>query len=439
MSETPRLEEALRLVGLSHFTAPVALRERLAFRAADLPRALGAVLARGFLEAAILSTCNRVEIIAVGRPNNPEPGGQIRTFLSEFHGVGESEFSPSLYELKGCAAAQHLFEVTASLDSQVLGETEILAQAKEAYRAAAAAGACGRVLHRLFERSFFLSKELRTDGGIGKVQASVSSAAVALANKLFDVKGRKVLVIGTGEMAAGIVRTLRAAGVGEVFVASRTEARAAEFAKQEGGKPCSIHQLPEYLTLVDIVLVSAAAPNYILGPAQVRAATSPRRGRVLCLIDISVPRNVDPAVGELDDAFLYDIDDLEEVAKEGRLEREKVAERWRPRLAEEARECLHALESYGVEEAAQKLIEHFNAVRQDVLRQTRIAGGDPKIAEETARALERLQGRLLHGPLETLKQAAREGDGGEATAWVSRLFRLGLPAGGKSGKEDGQP
>jgi len=424
MSPMPEAVDALCLTGLSHYTAPVALRERLAFRAEALPRALGAIRARGFLEAAILSTCNRVEVLAIARQADPDAPARIRGFLSEFHGIPEKEFSASLYEPRGVAAAQHLFEVTASLDSQVLGETEILAQAKEAYRVAAETGTCGRVLRRLFERSFFLSKELRAEGGIGRAQASVSSAAVALANKLFDIKGRTVLVLGTGEMAAGIVRALRAGGVVEVYVASRTESRAAEFAQREGGKPCSIQKLGEFLALADITLVSAAAPNYILGPAQAKAAASQRRGRALCIIDISVPRNVDPAVGEVEDVFLYDIDDLENVAKEGRREREQVAARWRPRLAEEARECLRELEDCGIQYTAQRLLEHFDAMRQDVLQQAHAGGMDQRAFDNLARSLERLQGRILHHPLQTLKQAGREGDGAEAAAWVSRLFRL---------------
>lgn len=420
----PRFEENLRVVGVSHHTAPVAVRERLAFRGEDLQRALGSILARGFHEAAILSTCNRVEIITVAREGNSKAGAEVCGFLSEFHGVPENEFKNAIYDLKGADAARHLFEVAASLDSQILGETEILSQSKEAYRVAAEFGSCGPVLHRLFERSFFLSKEVRCDGGIGRSQASVSSAAVALANKLFDVKGRKVLVIGTGEMATGIVRALRSAGVSEILVASRTESRAKEFAQREGGKPCEMRHMAEHLTKVDIVLISAAAPHYIIDPSHIRAAMAQRHGKVICLIDISVPRNVDPAVRLIEDSFLFDIDDLEEIARDGRREREQVAERWRPRLAEAAREVLRELQDTGHHDAARKLIDHVAAMRGEVLKQAQTSGMDQKAIEELSRALERLQGRFLHGPLETLKQAAREGDGADAAAWVSRMFKL---------------
>jgi glutamyl-tRNA reductase len=419
------LADSLLLVGISHHTAPVALRERLAFRRDDMPRALTGILARGFHEAIILSTCNRVEVVSVAQSETGDPAAQVRAFLAEHHQVAEKEFTGALYQFNGCEAARHIFEVASSLDSQILGETEILSQSREAYRVAAEHGACGPLLRGIYERSFFLAKELRSEGGIGRVQASVSSAAVSLANKVFEVKGRKVLLLGTGEMATGIVRALRAAGVGELWVASRTPERASEFANREGGRSCRMQDISEQLVLADIVLVSSAAPHYIVSPEQVKAAFAKRRGRSLCVIDISVPRNVDPAVAEIkEDVFLFDIDDLEDVARDGRREREAVAARWRPRLAEEARAVLRELQEQGTRETARKLIEHANDTREQILDAARSDGLDPKVLAKLERALERLQGRILHGPLETLKEASREGDGADAAAWVSRLFRL---------------
>jgi glutamyl-tRNA reductase len=434
------LDSALRVIGLSHHTAPVALREKLAFRNEELAKATAGILAHGFHEAVILSTCNRVEIYAVAsEAAASDSPARIRAFLSGYHGVPEQEFVGALYDRSGSDAIQHLFEVSASLDSQILGETEILAQAKDAYRISAECGSCGPALRAVFERAFFLSKELRADGGIGRTQASVSSAAVALAKKLFELDGRKVLVVGTGEMASGIVRALKSSGVADILVASRTEERAQEFARREGGRPCQMQQLAEHLASVDIVLVSSAAPHYIIGPKEIRAAAAKRRKRTLCLIDISVPRNVDPDVHQLDDTFLYDIDDLEEVAREGRREREAVAARWRPRLAEEAREKLRQLRDTEPQDMAKKLLEHAEAVRAELLLDL-CRGLDPKSAEVVRRGLERLQGKLLHGPLETLRQAAREGGGADAAAWISRLFRLqgGEPESPPTGSPAGQ-
>ncbi len=422
----PPLGDALRVIGLSHHTAPVALRERLAFRPEDLSKAMGGIRAHGFHEVVILSTCNRVELYLAASESG-DHAARVRAFLSEYHGVPEHEFAPALYEHTGADAIRHLFEVASSLDSQILGETEILAQSKKAYSVSAECGACGRILRSVFERAFFLSKEVRADGGIGRSRASVSSAAVDLAKKLFELEKRSVLVVGTGEMATGIVRALKVAGVAEIWVASRTEARAAEFAQQEGGKPCNMRHLDEYLAKVDIVLVSSAAPHYIIGPKEIQSVAQRRRNRTLCLIDISVPRNVDPAIHKLDDTFLYDIDDLEEVARDGRMEREAVAVRWRPKLAEEARELVRILSGSEPRDAARKLLEHAEAQRLEIARE-HARGLDPKAAEALARALERLQGKLLHGPLDTLKQAAREGSGADTAIWVARLFKLQLDA-----------
>jgi glutamyl-tRNA reductase len=237
-------------------------------------------------------------------------------------------------------------------------------------------------------------------------------------------------------MATGIVRALRSAGVGELWVASRTVERAQELAQREGGKACRMQDISEQLVHADIVLVSSAAPHYIIGPAQIEAAVARRRGRALCLIDISVPRNVDPEVGSISgDIFLFDIDDLEEVARDGRREREAVAARWRPRLAEEARSVLRELQETGPNEMARRLMAHANTQREEVLHAAHAAGLDEKAVAELSRALERLQGRFLHGPLETLKQAAREGDGADASAWVSRLFRLESERSGAHGRD----
>jgi glutamyl-tRNA reductase len=422
-------EESLQLVGISYRTASVDLRERLAFQRKELPRALGHLKGYRCQESIILSTCNRVEVIAVKEPaSNSETTANdsftgLRKFLIDFHGIPEQEFKPFLYEYKGARAAQHVFEVISSLDSLVLGETEIVAQAREAYRVAQECGTCMQILHRLFERAFHLSKELRSDGGIGRSKASVSSAAVLLARKIFDLQNREVLVIGTGEMAAGIVRTLHDAGVSRILVASRTAERAAEFAEREGCTPCDMQRLVEHLASVDIVLVSSACPTFVIVPEHIKAASVRRRGRPICLIDISVPRNVDPAVQKLENTFLFDIDDLEAVANEGKREREAVAARWRPRLAHEAHIMLRNLQNTDINAGARVLVEHFAELRDSFVEE--YSGEmDAQSVKTLNRALEVFQGRLLHGPLEGLRCAARQGDGSEALEWIERLFRL---------------
>ena len=443
---------ALHAVGVSFRAAPVALRERLAFRAADVPRALGELHARGCHEVAILSTCNRVEIYAVGEAGEPPLSARLTAFLAEFHGVPPAEFAGVVYGLKDAEVARHLFEVAASLDSQVLGETEILGQAREAYRLAAEAGTAGPVLRGLFERAFFLAKELRGAGGVGEGLSSISSAAVKLAGKIFDrLERHSALVLGTGEMAAGIVKSLQAAGVKDFLVASRTRERGDEFARATGSRCGSLENLPGLLTAADIVLVSTAAPHYIVTPEHLQAALPGRHGRPLFLIDISVPRNVDPVLNRVPGIFLYDIDDLEEVAREGREQREKAAAHWRPRLADEARALLNELQDEEPDEAARRLLRKAEALRREALENLRRGGKvDEATAGELARALELFQARLLHGPLATLKEAARAGDGAITAEWVARLFRLqsgeksspapsGAPAEPEEGKRADRP
>ena len=415
---------ALTVVGLSHHTAPVALREKLAFRAEELPQALGVLThGTGFEEAAILSTCNRVEVYAVGGPAEALP--VVRAFLSSFHEVQETEFAKALYVQRDAEAARHLFEVAASLDSQVLGETEIIGQVRDAYQAAAEVGAVGPVLRAVFERALFLAKELRGEGGMSGMQASVSSAAVQLAGKVFEnLASSQVLVLGTGEMAAGIVRALKSHGVQEVVIASRTQERAAAFARAAGARCAPYEQLSEYLATSDIVLVSTAAPHYILTPEHICQAHERRHGRPLFIIDISVPRNADPAVNTRGDTFLYDIDDLEAVATDGRRQREQVAALWHPRLSEEARAVFHELASPAVGETARRLLSMAREMKETELAALRNGHADAETCAQVERAFERFQNKLLHGALATLKEAARGGDGAQAAHWVARLFRL---------------
>lgn len=429
---------ALCAVGLSFRSAPVALRERLAFRPAELPGALAQLAAQvDCSEAAILSTCNRTEVYLVGEAGDAELPAKARGFLSRFHGVPEAEFARVLYELRDAEAAAHLFGVAASLDSQVLGETEILGQTREAYRAAAEAGLVGPVLRAVFERALFLAKEVRGAGGVGQGQASISSAAVRLAEKIFEgLAGHRALVLGTGEMAAGIVRSLRAAGVTEVLAAGRSAERTAQFAEQTGSRCGPLEDLPKLLGAADLVLVSTAAPHYVLSGKHLEPARKLRHGKPLLVLDISVPRNVDPEVHRLADVFLYNIDDLEEVAREGRAQREQAAQHWRPRLAEEARAVLSELRDESADQVAQRLLRMAAGLREAELEELRRGGAlDAAAQAQAARALERLQARLLYGPLAALKGAARQEDGARIAEQVRRLFRLEPEDGSK--KDEG--
>ncbi|MCZ7644767.1 MAG: glutamyl-tRNA reductase [Planctomycetota bacterium] len=435
----------LLVLGLSHRTAQVELRERLAFRAEETADALHRLLkATAANEAAILSTCNRVELYLSGAVDASELDARARGFLAEFHGLDgalRASLDGALFAHHEGEAARHLFEVASSIDSQILGETEIQAQTKEAYRLAAEHGAAGPVLRRLFERALALARQVRADGGIGRAQASVSSAAVQLARHLFeDLRGHRVLVLGTGEMARGIVRALKNGGVADVLVVSRTLERAEEFAKHEGGRCGKLEDLDAHLAAADIVLVSTAAPHYLLRVEHMERAHQARRGRPLFVIDIAVPRNVDPRIHELPDTFLYDIDDLEEVAEEGRRQREEVARRWAPRLRQEADALLHEWRDRAPDEAAKELLKLAEALRGTELERLRASGlRDPEALAQLERALERFQGRLLHGALAALKEATRAGDGATAAHWVQRIFRLGAGSGAHDAPAEAPP
>lgn len=426
-------ESHVVLVGLSHKTASVSQRERLAFGEETIADALKQIAAlEACDEAVVLSTCNRVELYAAGKAEASEMGDALIEFVSTFQKVETDEFAEAVYRKEGWEAVEHLFEVSSSIDSQIMGETEILGQTRDAYRLASEAEVAGPIMRGVFERAFHLAKELRADGGIGKARASVSSAAVQLAQNFFEeLARRRVLVVGTGEMAAGMVRSLKSAGCKDVLVCSRTQARAEAFADEEGGKACRMEDLVEHVGKSDIVLVSTAAPHYIIRLEQVREARRARYGRPIFFVDISVPRNVDPKIQDLEDVYLFDIDDLESVASEGRKLREEVAARWRPRLAEEARRIVNQVRSEAPDDAAKLLMERANALREVEL--AALQNGeeiDAATAEKVAAALTRFQSKLLHGPLAALKRATRDGEGDEAAKWITEMFKTSPRASG---------
>ena len=310
-------------IGLNHRTAPVEVRERLAFPKALLgeatTRLLGVVPVH---EAAILSTCNRVEIYAVAA-DLTQAGAALRRYLHEHHHLPE-RIDPHLYELRDRACIQHLMEVTCGLDSMVVGETEILGQVKDAYQAAQQAGATGMALNRLFQKSFSTAKHIRSTTAITRGSTSVGSVAVDLAGQIFrDLGSRTVMVIGAGEMSEATARALRSRGAGTLLVCSRTHERAEALAGQLGGRAISYEQWPEEFSAVDIVISSTAAPHPILTREKLVPLMKLRRQRPLFLIDIAVPRDIERACGELENVYLYDIDDLQQIARENLAARER--------------------------------------------------------------------------------------------------------------------
>ena len=318
------------LVGVNHKTAPVEIRERLALSdeacADGLRRLVDGEIVR---EGLIVSTCNRVEILSATTAEQIEPGaGRLAQFLDAAADLPSGFLSKHLYQHTDDEAVRHLFRVASSLDSMVVGEPQVLGQVRRAYSVAVEVGTAGRVLNRLVHHTFRVAKRVRNETGIAANAVSISYMAVELGKKIFDsLKGCTVLLIGAGEMAELSARHLVNAGASRVLITNRTAETALHIAHEFGAETVPFDELDRALAEADVVICSTGAPTYILTETQARRALSRRRNRPTCFIDISVPRNIDPAVGKVPNVFLFDIDDLESVVTSNIREREREAER----------------------------------------------------------------------------------------------------------------
>jgi glutamyl-tRNA reductase len=317
------------LVGLNHKTAPVAVRERLAFSDEACAEGLRALVDGEIVnEGLIVSTCNRVEVLATTNERVTQGQERIEQFLSRSRCLPQEDFSGHLYSHRDDAAVRHVFRVASSLDSMVVGEPQVLGQVRRAYSLAVEAGTAGRVLNRLIHQAFHVAKRVRTETGIASSAVSISYTAVELGRKVFgDLKDRTVLIIGAGEMAELSAKHLVNAGVSRVLVSNRTESAARKIAAQFGGESVDFASLSTHLAEADIVICSTGANEYLITPAIAREALEKRRNRPAFFIDISVPRNIDPEVGRIPNLFIFDIDDLESVIASNIREREREAER----------------------------------------------------------------------------------------------------------------
>ncbi len=336
------------LVGTSHKTAPVEVRERLAFAEPRLADALRDLVDREMIsEGLIVSTCNRVELIAA-TPNGaggPEIAvSRLYDFLSRYHQYDISPLRKHFYDLAGRAAIKHVFRVTSSLDSMVVGEPQITGQIKEAFQRAQEAAVVGHELTRLMNRAFAVAKRVRNETGVGSSAVSISFVAVELARKVFeDLKGSAVMLLGAGEMAELAAKHLLNYGASRLLIVNRTFEKAVALAGELDGEPVRFEEFEKRLPEAEILICSTGAPTYLLRSDQVRRALERRRNRPVLLIDISVPRNIDPAIGRLDNAFLFDVDDLESIAEANRAERQREATRAEEIIEAEAERFVRAL------------------------------------------------------------------------------------------------
>ena len=318
------------LVGINHKSAPVEVRERLAFTEEACSTGLHALVDGEIVrEGLIVSTCNRVEVLAETTSERlSDTIERVNQFLSRTDSVPRSFLETHVYQHTDDEAVRHLFRVASSLDSMVVGEPQVLGQVRRAYSIALEAGTAGRTLNRLVHHAFRVAKRVRTETGIGSNAVSISYMAVELGKKIFNsLEGHTALLIGAGEMAELSARHLLNAGVSRVLLANRTEERAGRLAAELGGETVNFAELPNYLAEADIIICSTAADHYLITEQLVREALSKRRNRPSFFIDISVPRNIDPAVGKIPNVFVFDIDDLESVIASNIREREREAER----------------------------------------------------------------------------------------------------------------
>jgi glutamyl-tRNA reductase len=417
----------LLITGVSHKTAPVEVRECLAFREEALAAALADLKARaGVAEAVILSTCNRVEI-TVTTEDGVDPRAVVDAFLEDSRAVNPRSIEPHLYRHEGREAIHHLFRVAASLDSMVVGEPQILGQLKDAYAAAKGCGTLCGWLEGLYERAFGVAKRVRSETGIGQMAVSVSYAAVELARKIFGSLAHKtIMIVGAGKMSELAARHLRRSGAAHVFVTNRTHERAVEMAQLFQGTPVEYTRFPAMLPEVDILIASSGAPHYILHKDEMQRVIAARRNRPMFLIDIAVPRNIEPDVNQIDNVYLYDIDDLGEVVNANLRERMKEAEHAEALVAEEVERTMARLKVAEVTPTIVGLQEQLEQIRVGELEKVRRRYGPftPR-QEEALEALTRgIVNKVAHGPISELRNHAGRPEGMPVIAAFRKAFHL---------------
>ncbi|MBZ5618521.1 MAG: glutamyl-tRNA reductase [Acidobacteriia bacterium] len=417
----------LLITGVSHKTAPVEVRECLAFREETLPAALADLKSReGVAEAVILSTCNRVEI-TITADDLSDPQAIVDSFLADHKAVSAASIGPYLYRHEGEAAIHHLFRVAASLDSMVVGEPQILGQLKAAYASAKDCGALCGWLDGLMTRAFSVAKRVRSDTGIGQMAVSVSYAAVELARKIFgSLANRTIMIVGAGKMSELAARHLRRSGASHVFVTNRTQERAVEMAKLFQGTPVDYTRFVSMLPEVDIVIASSGAPHYILRKEDMQRVIAARRNKPMFLIDIAVPRNIEPSVNEVDNVFLYDIDDLQEVVNANLRERMKEADHAEAMVTEEVQRTMARLKVAEVTPTIVGLQDQLEQIRSSEIEKVRRKCG-PFTAEQE-QAIEMLTrgiiNKIAHGPISELRNHAGNPEGAHVVATIRKAFHL---------------
>lgn len=414
-------------IGMNHETAPVELRECLAKDPAHADRALAMMRELACVkEGMFLSTCNRVEALFTTEQTD-EAKGSVIAVLSKLGGMPSESLCSNLFTYEDRDAVRHIFRVASSLDSMVIGEPQILGQIKEAYTSATKENTTGVILNRLLHRAFHTAKRVRTETGISDAAVSVSYAAVELAKKIFyDFKGKKVLLIGAGEMAELAARHLLSQGVSAITVANRTFQKAVEVAQVFKGVPVSFEEIGAQLLEADIVISSTAAPGYVITHDQVKGSMKKRRNRPLFFIDIAVPRDVEPEVNDLENVYAYDIDDLKGIIQVNLSQREEEAVKAERIVEEEVIKFEQWLKTLEVVPTIVSLKEKAETIRQAELKKSLSSLGE--LSPSQMKSLEALTlsitEKILNDPILFLKQKADRPLGKSYLDTARRLFRL---------------
>lgn len=417
------------LVGLSHKTAPVEIREKIAFSS---PQKLeeGLLLLKkipSVKEVVILSTCNRVEIYLVSNSDS-DWKENIISFFCSYQGLKREDFVSHLYFKEGLEAIRHIFRVASGLDSMVLGEPQITGQMKEAYGIASGKNTTGFYMNKLMHTAFSTAKRVRTETKIGSFAVSISFAAVELAKKIFEtLEGKKAMLIGAGEMAELAAKHLISNGISQIIVANRTYERACMLADEFNGIACNFDEFPDRLKDVDIVISSTGAPNFIITPEKIKDAIKARRNKPMFLIDIAVPRDIDPKVNELDNCYLYDIDDLQNVVDENLKERQKEALKAEEIVAQEVNLFESWLKSLGVKPLIVDMRKHFEKIKNEEFELAKkklahLSERDLKIIDAMLNAI---INKALHRPTTFLKDLANSETNYIYFDIIKEIFGLG--------------
>jgi glutamyl-tRNA reductase len=418
----------LFVLGLSHKTAPIEIRERLFVPEKDLGKPLELLAASGeVVERMLLATCNRVEVYGVCEGLLEEAIRAVTAALAAYHNLAPDRFAGALYTRTGGEAVRHVFRVASSLDSLVVGEPQILGQVKTAFAAARTHAGIGLLLGTLLEQAFHVAKRVRTETAIASAAVSISSAAVELARKIFDdLAGRSVLIVGAGEMAELALRHLVDDGVRSIIVANRSYDRALSLAEQFQGRAVTFEAIHQQLVEADIVISSTSAPHVILKKEELQRILSARRHRPIFLIDIANPRDIDPACNELDNVYLYNIDDLHAVVAANLKEREREAERAEAIIQRELAVYLDWLKGLDVVPTIVSLRTRIEEIRRSELEKAlgRLGELTPAQRDAVAQMTAAMVNKILHQPMTELRRRAAMQDGHLYSTVLRRLFGL---------------